>query len=127
MVTLPPLEGFVRDWFAALAADDASRAVRGLREYGSLDLAIMGSVMRDLGVTPDMDIIGVDESAAILFYLQGKIARAFESVRTGQLPSVDTRLDMRVYCAMLEWIAERGAWAPPTPEELEAHQAGEQP
>lgn len=137
----PPADSlgrFVEDWFVRLAEYDASRAVRGLREYGSLDLAIMGSVMRDIGVTltdPQRQVgtfgryktadVQVDASAAILFYLQGKIARAFESVRRGELPAEDTRLDMRVYCAMLEWIATRGAWAPPAPEEIAKWERGE--
>jgi hypothetical protein len=47
---------------------------------------------------------------AVTFYLLGKVSRAISAIAKGELPSADTRKDIRVYGTMLEHVAVFGTW-----------------
>ena len=95
-------------WWAALSADDVAPAAIKAKEYGSLDLKIIGSTMRGMiGIAPN---IVSDEEIGIVFYQLGKIARAVSAIGSGRRPSDDTWHDMTVYSMMVRRVRDTGEW-----------------
>lgn len=95
-------------WWAGVSADDVEPAIIKGKEYGSLDLKIIGSTMREMiGVAPD---VVSDEEIGIVFYQLGKIARAVSAIGSGRRPSDDTWHDMTVYSMMVRRVRDSGEW-----------------
>jgi len=95
-------------WWAGVSADDVGPASIKAKEYGSLDLVIIGSTLRGMiGISPD---IVSDEEIGIVFYQLGKIARAISAISSGRRPSDDTWHDMTVYSMMVRRVRESGQW-----------------
>ncbi len=68
------------------------------REYGSVDLEIIGEAMKKLNVrSGEID----PQELGIAFYLQGKVARLFGAYAEGREPSDDTLHDIVVYAMMM--------------------------
>jgi hypothetical protein len=96
------------EWWGETAADDAVAAELKAKEYGSLDLVIIGRTMRELiGIGPD---ILEDAELGIMFYQLGKLARCISAVSSGRRPSDDTWHDVVVYGMMVRRIRETGQW-----------------
>jgi hypothetical protein len=95
-------------WWAAVAADDAEPAAVKAKEYGSLDLIIIGRTMREMIGIPN-DII-TDVEIGITFYTLGKGARAVSAIHSGSKPSDDTWHDITVYSMMVRRVREVGQW-----------------
>ena len=95
-------------WWAEVSADDVAPAEIKAKEYGSLDLRIIGSTMRGMiGIAPG---IVSDEEIGIVFYQLGKIARAVSAIGSGRRPSDDTWHDMTVYSMMVRRVRDSGEW-----------------
>ena len=95
-------------WWAAVSADDVQPAEIKAKEYGALDLMIIGSTLRGMiGIAPD---IVQDEEIGIIFYQLGKVARAISAISSGRRPSDDTWHDMTVYSMMVRRLREAGQW-----------------
>jgi len=98
----------LNEWWAAVSADDVEPASIKAKEYGSLDLLIIGSTLRGMiGIAPD---IVQDEEIGIIFYQLGKIARAISAISSGRRPSDDTWHDITVYSMMVRRLREAGQW-----------------
>lgn len=96
------------EWWGETSADDAAAAEIKAKEYGSLDLVIIGRTMRELiGIGPD---ILEDAELGIIFYQLGKLARCISAVSGGRKPSDDTWHDLVVYGMMVRRIRETGQW-----------------
>ncbi len=94
---------------------DAAACVAKLREYGSSDFDIMAQSMIAVGGlawegTSDEDKARIGREMAILFYLQGKVARAFGALQKGRIPSDDTIDDMVCYAMILRRVRQFGRW-----------------
>lgn len=83
-----------------------STYLRKAREYGSVDLDIMGSAMRDMG-TAVGPMGGVQ--MAIMFYALGKVSRAISALKAGGRPSDDTLQDLVIYTMMAMIISRDGS------------------
>ena len=95
-------------WWAEVSADDVIPAEIKAKEYGSLDLRIIGSTMRGMiGIAPG---VVSDEEIGIVFYQLGKIARAVSAIASGRKPSDDTWHDMTVYSMMVRRVRDSGEW-----------------
>lgn len=95
-------------WWAAVSADDVGPAEIKAKEYGSLDLIIIGRTMREMiGIAPD---IVSDAEIGIIFYALGKVARAISAVGSGRRPSDDTWHDITVYSMMVRRLRDAGQW-----------------
>ena len=96
----------------SLVADDLDSVKRQIIEYAAIDLEMMGMGLLEqsgMGV-PDDERAKVGIEMALIFYLQGKIARCVSSISAGRLPDDDTYKDMRVYSLMLAHAREFGHW-----------------
>lgn len=105
----------IADWWRMLTEEDIKATLPKATEYGASDLDLMGQGVRMLqGDVWDGGDAGearaVGQELAVLFYLQGKIARALSAASQGQRCSVDTITDIRVYAVMLAKIRETGSW-----------------
>lgn len=109
------IEAAMRTWWMAHAAADVERALRGLREYSSSDLAIMGDAMRQVGAVPNRALFRDDTRFGVLssigFYVLGKVARWLGSLGQGTMVSQDTLLDVVVYTMMARFVQEHGEWS----------------
>jgi hypothetical protein len=102
-------------WAESVAREDLIAVKRQITEYGSIDLEMMGLGLLDMSkVHPRPDSGETDVQLglelALVFYLQGKIARAVSAIAAGQRPSADTRRDIRVYAIMWEHVCQFGDW-----------------
>ena len=99
-------------WAAAQAIADLESVKRQIIEYAAIDLEMMGmGLLEQSGIEvkdEDRDRAGIE--MALIFYLQGKIARCVSSISAGRLPDDDTYKDMRVYSLMLAHAREFGHW-----------------
>jgi hypothetical protein len=94
-------------WWRDNATDALTRTVPKIEEYGANDLTHIGHTMARL-----MEWQIDDTQAAelgIWFYLNGKIARAFEALEQHRMPSDDTIFDTKIYATMIERIRQNGA------------------
>lgn len=96
------------EWWGETSADDAVAADIKAKEYGSLDLVIIGRTMRELigmgsGIVEDAEL-------GIMFYQLGKLARCVSAVSSGRRPSDDTWHDIVVYGMMVRRIRDTGQW-----------------
>src|SRR4051812_30907517 len=95
-------------WWAAVSADDVGPAQIKAKEYGSLDLKIIGATLREMvGTSPD---IVSDEEIGVVFYTLGKVARAISAISEGRRPSDDTWHDITAYSMMVRRMREAGQW-----------------
>lgn len=95
-------------WWAEVSADDVEPAIIKGKEYGSLDLIVIGRTMREMiGIAPD---VVSDAEVGIIFYQLGKVARAVSAIHSGRRPSDDTWHDIVVYGMMVRRIRETGQW-----------------
>lgn len=82
--------------------DDLALYLEKARDYGSVDLRIMGAALvESFGVKPAQAV-----EAAIGFYALGKIARVLGACAEGREPNVDSWRDLRIYATMA--ILDRG-------------------
>lgn len=96
------------EWWSVVADSDVGPAEIKAKEYGSLDLKIIGSTLREMvGIAPD---IISDEEIGMTFYLLGKVARAVSAISAGRKPSDDTWHDVVVYGMMVRRVRETGQW-----------------
>jgi hypothetical protein len=96
------------EWWGETSAADVDAAHIKAKEYGSLDLVIIGRTMRELlgigeGIIDDAEI-------GITFYQLGKLARCISAINGGRRPSDDTWHDIVVYGMMVRRIRETGQW-----------------
>lgn len=102
----------MRSWAMSRVADDFDSVKRQIIEYAAIDLEMMGmGLLEQSGIEvkdEDRDRAGIE--MALIFYLQGKIARCVSSISAGRLPDDDTYKDMRVYSLMLAHAREFGHW-----------------
>lgn len=97
----------LQQWWASVAADDVEPAAIKAKEYGSIDLVIIGRTLREMiGV----GAVASDEEIGILFYTLGKVARAISAISAGARPSDDTWHDITVYSMMVRRVRETGQW-----------------
>lgn len=100
-------------WAAALVVDDLDRIRRQITEYGSVDLEMMGIGLLEAAQWDEAligDETGIGMELALIFYLQGKVARCVSAVAAKKRPSDDTLRDLRVYALMLGHVREFGHW-----------------
>lgn len=102
-------------WWRNLTDKDIGETLPKAIEYGASDLDLMGQGVRMLqgdrwegGDAGESRAVG--QELAILFYLQGKIARALSAASLGQRCSGDTIKDIRIYAVMLQKVRETGSW-----------------
>ena len=99
------------DWWRATAEYDMQRTVPKTMLYGSRgeDLVAIGRTMEDIG---NMGHTSMAQSAelGVYFYMSGKMARAAEAFRHGNLPSYDTWFDLTIYLLIGRRIREHGQW-----------------
>lgn len=105
----------IQSWWMAKAGDDSAACLAKLREYGSADFDVMAQSMIAIGgdnwsAASDEDKARIGREMAILFYLQGKIARAFGALQKGRVPSEDTINDTIRYGMMWARVRETGRW-----------------
>lgn len=94
------------DWWAQQVESDISRTAPKISEYGTKDLEAMGRLFAQIrGIEWPSDVAAV---WGIMFYAQGKIARAIASLERGEMPSEDTLFDLSVYAMMARSYRERG-------------------
>jgi hypothetical protein len=106
------------DWWAARALAEIEMVVAKAVEYGATDLRDLGYQMLDMAGRREqfMDPEDLHYSDAyatevgIVFYAQGKLARAVAAIKEGRRPSVDTWLDLGVYARMAQRVHDRGGW-----------------
>lgn len=105
----------IKTWWEGLTARDIADTLPKAIEYGASDLDLMGQGVRMLqgdvwegGDAGERRAVG--QELAILFYLQGKIARALSAASLGQRCSADTIKDIRIYAVMLQRVRETGTW-----------------
>lgn len=105
----------IADWWRALTEEDIKATLPKALEYGASDLDLMGQGVRMLqgdvwegGDAGERRAVG--QELAVLFYLQGKIARALSAAGSGQRCSDDTIKDIRIYAVMLQKVRETGSW-----------------
>lgn len=104
-----PMPDPVEVWWMDTAKDDLDRTLPKAIEYGSVDLEIIGDMLRRLLDWNDApDRVGVE--LGISFYLAGKVARMMGAYADKRLPSDDTLLDIVVYGMMLRRTRENGRW-----------------
>lgn len=104
------------DWWMHESERDASECLAKLIEYGSADFDIMahGMLATSGGKwdgAPEEERLRIGREMAVMFYLQGKVARAFGAFQKGRLPSDDTLDDIVRYGVMMRRIRQTGAWA----------------
>lgn len=104
-----------RQYFHDLVDAVLDPLVSKAREYGTIELEQLGGVFRTTqGFGPSTAQANLQ--VATWFYAQGKAARWTAAVRRGETPSVDTVLDLMVYCMMYLKITETGEWWSDIPE-----------
>jgi hypothetical protein len=95
--------GELRGWWEATSTADFDATVPKLQAYSSIDLKIMGYVMKQANMKGGQE-------AATMWYALGKIARAIGAYGEGELPSLDTLHDVTVYSMMARRIRAKGGW-----------------
>jgi hypothetical protein len=99
-------ENNLEQWWMDNAQNGYQRTMPKVAEYGANDLVHIGQTLARC-----MDWNCTQQQAAeigVWFYLQGKIARAFEAIERRELPSDDTAFDIKIYATMIERIRENG-------------------
>jgi hypothetical protein len=106
-------------WAASTAVADIESVKRQITEYGAIDLEMMGMGLLEASKLDPAPLIHdgvrnhevqIGMEMACIHYLLGKISRAVSAIAAGQLPSKDTRKDIRVYALMWEHVVEFGSW-----------------
>lgn len=101
-------------WWMDKSQAEADMAVEKSREYGSIDLKIMGHAMVEmLGSQGRLgeelpEEFGIE--MAIAFYVLGKISRIVAAFNEGRLPNIDSWDDISVYARMAQRVRVTGAW-----------------
>jgi len=103
----------VHTWFADEGTQVADMVASKAVERGAYDLELLGRTMA--GFLDTEVPVGAGESefyilVGILFYAEGKIARALSALKSGRLPHVDDWLDLSVYGRMARYVMEKGQW-----------------
>lgn len=102
---LRELERWLRHNFDLTLDDTLHKA----SAYGTTDIAIMGDVLvRAIAGQSTPGTLG--DQSAIGFYALGKLSRILAALQDGQMPSIDSWQDLRVYAMMGEKIASTGRW-----------------
>lgn len=97
----------LRDWWVRQNEHALAATVPKIQEYGTHDLTEIGRSMGRLMGWTDLTDAEAGE-VGIWFYLQGKVARAFEALGRHELPSDDTVFDTKIYATMIEAYRQRG-------------------
>jgi hypothetical protein len=103
-------------WAREQVEEDFNSVQRQITEYGAIDLEMMGMGLLEqsrVGKSPDTacgDPMQAGIEMALVFYLQGKIARCVSAISAGKMPSDDTLKDLRVYAFMLGHVRHFGHW-----------------
>jgi len=110
------------EWASATVASDLDSVRRQITEYGSIDLEMMGMGLLEASSIPvsEHDVQRGMEMA-LIFYLQGKVARCISAMSAGKMPSDDTLRDLRVYALMLGHVRAFGHWRISGADIVEAH------
>lgn len=100
------------EWWMDRAAAEAEACVEKSKEYGSIDLKIMGHAMTEmLGQEGKEDLPeGFGVEMAIGFYVLGKISRIVAAFNEGRVPNIDSWDDISVYARMAQRVRATGAW-----------------
>lgn len=99
----------IEEWWLSTARTDLDSVLPKMQEYGSFDLVAVGQLMAHAMQWDDVTPEQLTELGC-WFYLQGKVARAFDALRQHRLPSDDTTYDIGVYSMMVRRIREVGGW-----------------
>lgn len=102
----------IATWWDSVDAENKQMALRKRAMYGSKDLDLMGAAM-DLLIPESPEDVDRDRLvilAAIGFYVQGKIARCFGSLEKGEMPTLDSFMDLEIYARMARRVYETGEW-----------------
>lgn len=115
-------------WYEAEQRADRELAMAKRAEYGSADLRIMASALREMLPDPELselrDAFGNGEyggmeqqddegyyiEAAIVFYVLGKVSRIVGALSEGRVPSLDSWHDITVYSMMARRTRNSGGW-----------------
>jgi hypothetical protein len=103
------------DWWVKTAAGDIESSVEKVREYGGLDLLMLGQALYRWAYCPCKNWSKEPTDAflqelGVYFYIQGKLGRSFSALAAGRMPSDDTVLDLDYYPTMIRRIRTKGSW-----------------
>lgn len=109
------LEDDLVRWWKETAASDIEGSIEKVREYGGLDLLMLGMAMYQWAKCPcknwsDNPTEAFLQELGIYFYTMGKLGRSFSALAAGRMPSNDTVLDLDYYPAMIRRIRAVGGW-----------------
>jgi hypothetical protein len=97
-------------WAMGKINADIESIIPKAMEYGAIDLEMMGVGLVEQTKVPWTNPLQAGLEMAIVFYLQGKVARCISAISAGHLPTDDTLKDIRVYAMMLAHVREFGYW-----------------
>jgi hypothetical protein len=102
----------MRTWAMGQITADFDSVKRQIVEYAAIDLEMMGMGLLEQSSVQvsDDERARVGMEMALIFYLQGKIARCVSAISASKMPSDDTYKDLRVYAFMLAHVREFGHW-----------------
>ncbi len=110
------IEIAISEWWMATASAEVTAVAPKAAEYGATDLAEIG---RTMGLLMNRDGLSYQQATeiGIFFYVQGKIARWADAIKTGRDVSDDTLHDIAVYTKMMQRVRAVGGW-PYNPEDV---------
>lgn len=103
-------------WWRRASERQIERTVPKALEYGAGDLVKIGrDTLQMVGYANEYHNTsyisdGYCIEVGILWYLNGKVARALEAVKEGRAISDDTWFDIGVYAMMAQYAREKGQW-----------------
>jgi hypothetical protein len=107
----------LQQWLKAHDDHLYKEMIRKAVEYGASDFKVMGQAlagMIDGEVAEGEDRVMVmnhrGQLMAVAFYMLGKIARMTSAFERGELPGIDSAMDIEQYAKIYQKIAETGRW-----------------
>jgi hypothetical protein len=103
----------VHAWFSGEGQHVAEMVAAKAAERGAYDLELLGRTMAGF-IEVDVPVGSSEKEfyilVGILFYAEGKIARALSALKSGRLPNVDDWLDLSIYGRMARYVMQEGQW-----------------
>jgi hypothetical protein len=99
-------------WFMQEGQQAGNACAAKAYARGAYDLELLGRTMAGfLSVEPEPGDERIHHLLiGVLFYAEGKIARALSALKEGRLPNLDDWHDLSVYGRMAKYITEKGSW-----------------